>query len=111
MTTKSVKITEVLSMLRNGYTRDNTSKLYNREIGSIKEHYGLTNAELKLLFSHEKLKNLKTKPVPSLQIIDDTETPVEESGELTGEEIPQVGDEVEENTEAIDENTESAILF
>lgn len=57
-----VKITDVLSMLENGKTRQ-----------EIAAHYGLTLAEAKKwIFSHEKLKHKKTHKAPTVNLVDDT---------------------------------------
>ena len=39
----------------------------------IQAKYGLSTRDLKSLFSHPKLKGLKTKPVPQFELIDDEE--------------------------------------
>lgn len=118
MSEKVIKISEVLRLLRSGYTRDTSSNLYNPEIGSIKEYYGLTNAELKCLFEHSKLKKVRTIAKPSLIIEDDTEEITEnEAGttvENTQEEINTDNAQVEENAPEVNPNTSteaSAILF
>lgn len=63
---KQIKVSEVINLLNEGNNRE-----------QIAEHFGLTNAETKLLFSHEKLVNLrarKKKKEPSFEVLDDTET-------------------------------------
>lgn len=71
----------------------------------IAAKYALSNKDLKELFSHPKLKGLKTKPAPSFILTDDTsnaeevvaETPVveettDEVETLTTEDNVTVGD-------------------
>jgi hypothetical protein len=47
--------------LNNGLTR-----------AAIQAKYSLTGKDLKGLFSHPKLKGLKTKPAPAFELVDDT---------------------------------------
>ena len=47
----------------------------------IQEKYGLTNRDLKSVFTHPKLKGLKTKPAPQFELTDDTEDTVESATE------------------------------
>lgn len=80
-----IKVTDVLNMLTQGYTRTNDNKKFNPEIGSIQDHYGLTVAEIKHLFTHPLLVGRKTI------------TPVEYSFEIVEEEVAE---EVETETVA-----------
>lgn len=87
---KVINISEVLHLMSIGYTRTPNvdgwgGKGYNPEIGSIQEHYELTDnsvltaeAQVKALFQHPKLKKAKTKipVVMPFTIVDDT-TPTE----------------------------------
>jgi len=57
---KQIKISEIIKLLENGYTRKN-----------IAEKYDLKPIELKRLFSHPELKGKRTK-LQSFDIIDDT---------------------------------------
>lgn len=59
---EKVKITttEVLELLDLGKTRD-----------EIREHYGLSNPDLKRLFKHPRLKGRKTKKAPGFDLEDD----------------------------------------
>lgn len=59
---EKVKITttEVLELLELGKTRD-----------EIREHYGLSNPDLKRLFKHPRLKGRKTKKAPGFDLEDD----------------------------------------
>ena len=59
---REIKISEVISLLDKGYTRD-----------MVKEYYSLTAKEIKNLFTHPKLRGLKAKKANSFQIVDDTE--------------------------------------
>jgi hypothetical protein len=66
---KTIKISEVLSLLKQGYVR--TKKQDKNNTGkSIQEYYGINQTATMQLFDHPKLKGKKTKTV-SLNIIDD----------------------------------------
>ncbi len=65
-----IKITEVISLLKKGYSRYRKD---NKGYGSIQEKYGLSVNQIKELFSHEGLKGLKTK-LPGIKVIDDRPT-------------------------------------
>jgi hypothetical protein len=64
---KRVSVTEVISLLKRGYTRYTAD---DAGFGSVQQHYSLTTGETKILFRHEALKRIKTK-FPILEIIDD----------------------------------------
>ncbi len=67
---KKVKISEVLALLKQGYTR---WKMDEREPGkSIESKYGLTWNECKEVFSHPKIKGIRAK-ARTIEIVDDTE--------------------------------------
>jgi len=53
--------------LKNGLTR-----------AQIQAKYGLSNKDLKGVFTHPKLKGLKTKPAPAFVLTDDTVDSAEE---------------------------------
>lgn len=89
---KQIKLSDIIDDLNSGYTKTNSEKLYNPEIGSIQEKYGLTDKEVKYLFKHPKLKGVKTKEV-LLEIIDDTEPQLERN------EISEERDVVSETAE------------
>ena len=57
-----IKISEVLSFLDKGMTRE-----------EIRSFYGLNKTDFKKLFSHEKLKGLKSKKV-GFEIVDEEES-------------------------------------
>ena len=63
---KDIKISEIITDLETGLTRD-----------AIGLKYSITTTEVKFLFQHPKLKNKKTKKVfkPSFNIVDDVEVP------------------------------------
>jgi hypothetical protein len=69
-----IRISEVLDLLAQGYTRTKDTKKYNPEIGSVEEYYNLTPADVKHLFTHPKLVGRKTltPKVFSFEIEDDT---------------------------------------
>ena len=81
---REIKISEILNLLDKGYTRD-----------MLKEHYSLTNKEIKNLFTHPKLRGLKAKKAMSFEIVDDTVEP-EAAPTFTYEEIAQ-SSEIEGN--------------
>lgn len=81
----TIKISDILSMLKRGFARTPKEKCYDAAIGSISEHYGFDTKQIKEIFEHPKLKGKKTirvkSEVASITIIDDTEseTTTEES--------------------------------
>ena len=89
-----IKISEVLTCLKEGYTRTKADKNYDSEIGSIQEKYSLNGIQVFELFKHDKLKGKKTiiKKEPAFTIIDDT------NGE-----VPEVAAVIEEVVEEIEE--------
>jgi len=87
----TISIAEVISLLHSGYTRTTSSTAYNSEIGCIQDYYGLSDDDVKLLFTHPKLKKVRTKQ-PSknindvFNIIDNVEsTTTETNGEFDNE--------------------------
>lgn len=68
-----IKISEVLSLLGEGYTRYEAD---NIGYGSIQVKYNLTVGQVKELFSHPGLKGVKRK-VPKIKVVDDREAPKE----------------------------------
>lgn len=86
---KQITVSEILSKLESGVTRD-----------QIKEEYGLSHREMQELFRHPKLKNRKTRKEVSFELVDDTEegdntseeeeVPVEETQAEVQAEIPDV---------------------
>jgi len=59
---KEIKVSEVLQLLQEGYTRD-----------QIAVKYGISQKELKYLFQHPKLKGKKTIKGIGIAIVDDLE--------------------------------------
>lgn len=59
---KEIKVSEVLQLLQEGYTRD-----------QIAVKYGISKKELKYLFQHPKLKGKKTIKGIGIAIVDDLE--------------------------------------
>ena len=55
-----VRISDVLDLLDNGKSRE-----------QIAEHYGLTMADVRRLFKHEKLKGKKAKKQGMFELVDD----------------------------------------
>lgn len=74
----TIKISDILSMLKRGFARTPKEKCYDAAIGSISEHYGFDTKQIKEIFEHPKLKGKKTirvkNEVASITIIDDTES-------------------------------------
>lgn len=72
---KQISISEIVTLMSAGYTRTNTARNYNPEVGSIQEYYDLPKDQVKLLFEHPKLKDVKTTKVvvPMFDIVDDTD--------------------------------------
>lgn len=62
-----IKISEVMTLLKQGYTRFAED---NIGFGSLQEHYSLSQADIRRIFQHEKLKGLKTI-APTFELIDD----------------------------------------
>tara|TARA_R110001606_G_scaffold398966_1_gene579745 strand:- start:242 stop:721 length:480 start_codon:yes stop_codon:yes gene_type:complete len=63
---QGIKISKVLELMKDGYSRTSDSKSYNPEIGSVQEYFSLSDHEVKHLFSFSRLKNAKTstaKPI------------------------------------------------
>jgi len=58
-----LKISLLREDLKNGLTRCKDDKNYNPEVGSIEEKYGLSKDDVKEVFKHPKLRQLKTIPV------------------------------------------------
>lgn len=83
---KEIKISEVLQLLQEGYTRD-----------QIAVKYGISQKELKYLFQHPKLKGKKTIKGIGIAIVDDSE----EVPESLGQESPQLQDVEEGSTFSI----------
>ena len=72
MAIKQVKLSEVLSLLKSGYTRWETDA--TEPTKSIETYYGLSGSDARALFAHAKIKRVKTKII-TLEIIDDVEEP------------------------------------
>ena len=73
---KQISISEIITLMGAGYTRTNTARNYNPEIGCIQDYYDLPKEQVKLLFEHSKLKDVKTTKVvvPMFDLVDDTTT-------------------------------------
>lgn len=77
---KQISISEIITLMGAGYTRTNTARNYNPEIGCIQDYYDLPKEQVKLLFEHPKLKDVKTTKVvvPMFDLVDDTTTSTED---------------------------------
>lgn len=73
---RQISISEIITLMGAGYTRTNTARNYNPEIGCIQDYYDLPKEQVKLLFEHPKLKDVKTTKivVPMFDLVDDTTT-------------------------------------
>ena len=71
---KQISVSEIITLMSAGYTRTNTARNYNPEVGSIQEYYDLPKEQVKLLFEHPTLKDVKTTKivVPMFDLVDDT---------------------------------------
>jgi hypothetical protein len=71
---KTISISEIITLMGSGYTRTNTARNYNPEIGCIQDYYDLPKEQVKLLFEHPKLAGVKTTKViaPTFTLVDDT---------------------------------------
>lgn len=71
---KTISISEIITLMGSGYTRTNTARNYNSEIGCIQDYYDLPKEQVKLLFEHPKLAGVKTTKViaPTFTLVDDT---------------------------------------
>jgi hypothetical protein len=81
---KEIKISEVIALLRRGYSR---YRRLDQGFGSIEQHYRLTYQEARLLFRHEALKHVRTF-YPTLRIIDDREQSRGTVADTRGESSP-----------------------
>lgn len=100
-----IKVTDVLSMLQEGKTRED-----------IRVHYGINKTELKALFQHPELKGRKTiKPKElSFVIVDDIketsgEDVAEVEFEISSEKIQEENSVSEETTEEVQEETQDEV--
>jgi len=71
---KQISVSEIITLMSAGYTRTSTARGYNPEVGSIQEYYDLPKEQVKLLFEHPALKDVKTTKivVPMFDLVDDT---------------------------------------
>jgi len=71
---KIISISEIITLMGSGYTRTNTARNYNSEIGCIQDYYDLPKDQVRLLFEHPKLVSVKTTKViaPTFTLVDDT---------------------------------------
>lgn len=91
-----IKISDILRMLKEGYTRKD-----------LAEHYDITQTAMKKIFQHPELKGKRTMPKVEdpYVLIDDVNTPQEEPAiaddvVLEGEETPEEVQKEEEDAEA-----------
>jgi hypothetical protein len=80
-----IKVSKVKELLASGYTRDAEHKNYNSEIGCLTDYYGLSSAQVNLIFGHVELKGIRTK-------------------------TPKVEEFVFENDEATDQSTDQSSM-
>lgn len=72
---KQIKITEILALLEQGKKRS-----------EIATHYGITDADVKRMFAHPKLKGRKAHKEPTWELEDDT-TEVKTPTNIATEEV------------------------
>jgi hypothetical protein len=82
---KQISVSEIITLMSAGYTRTNTARNYNPETGSIQEYYDLPKEQVKLLFEHPKLKDVKTTKVvvPMFDLVDDTTSTEDDNASVT----------------------------
>lgn len=91
--TKTLRISEILTDLENGYTRTTTSPGYDSTIGSIEEKYELSKTQVLELFKHPKLfkkrtiikKDLGFVIEDDLEVVDNFNSNAETSSEQESE--------------------------
>jgi hypothetical protein len=94
---KAISISEIITLMSSGYTRTNTARNYNPEIGCIQDYYDLPKDQIKLLFEHPKLVNVKTTKIvtPIFTLVDDVADNVDniDSVEPTFTQAPSLNEE------------------
>lgn len=83
MEKRTIRVSDILKMLEEG-----------KERPVIKQELGLTNAEMKQLFSHPKLKGLKAKKPSSIILVDDLEEETINSYTVAATEVQPVNEEI-----------------
>ena len=73
---KQIKISEVLVLLEQGKKRS-----------EIATHYGITDADVKKVFAHPKLKGKKAHKEPIWELTDDTDDVVEPATDVNAEAV------------------------
>ena len=75
-----IVLSQLISDLNNGITRCKGDTGYNAELGSIEEKYGISKNDVKEIFKHPQLKNLriKTSSTPNYVLQDDVTPKVED---------------------------------
>jgi len=68
-------LSQLISDLNNGITRCKGDTGYNPELGSIEEKYGISKADVKEIFKHPQLKNLRIKTNVTNYVLQDDVTP------------------------------------
>jgi len=108
---KTISISEIITLMGSGYTRTNTARNYNSEIGCIQDYYDLPKEQVKLLFEHPKLVGVKTTKViaPTFTLVDDTAENVDDvvTTEPMFSETPSVIPGVTTNEDTEETNTSS----
>lgn len=90
MALKQIKVSEVLELLKNGYTRWEADATEPGK--SIETKLGLSKGDANTLYGHPKIKRIKTV-IKTLEIIDDTEEepPVEVEAIVVVDDMPAGG--------------------
>ena len=70
-----ISLRSVIEDLNNGVTRCKGDTGYSEERGSIQEKYGLNKSQVREMFKHPQLKNIRVRvPVePAFELIEDVE--------------------------------------
>ncbi len=80
-------VSQLISDLNNGITRLKGDTGYNPELGSIEEKYGITKTDVKEIFKHPQLKNLRIKTSATVNyVLEDDVTPKVDDGKTVNSE-------------------------
>lgn len=70
-----IVLSQLISDLNNGITRCKGDTGYNPELGSIEEKYGISKSDVREIFKHPQLKNLRIKTNTTNYVLQDDVTP------------------------------------
>jgi hypothetical protein len=94
----NIIIADVRFLMSKGYTRTPEDAAYSPAIGSIAEHYNISNDQVKLLFRDPRMKGIRTRkqPTPQFVLLD---------GDATITEVPQNTTTIPETATVTTEST------